>query len=134
MSSSAPNHIQARDPPPASISTTLISYTSDYIHKTLHPHDEALSSTTKNSDAQGLPPIAVAETQGKFLYLMAKMKGAKKVLEIGTLVSTVFLMLRCFEVFLKKIDLLLFTIRTLLFSTKVRMAGDEQRLEANDGI
>jgi predicted O-methyltransferase YrrM len=87
MSSSAPYHTQARGPPPASISTALISSTSDYILKTLHPHDEALSSTMNNSEAQGLPPIAVAETQGKFLYLMAKMKGAKRVLEIGTLVS-----------------------------------------------
>jgi len=71
--------------PPSSIPTAQISSMSNYILSTLHEPDDALSFAQKNSEKEGLPPIAVTETQGKFLYLMAKMKGAKKVLEIGTL-------------------------------------------------
>jgi len=87
MSSTNPSIFDTttRGPPPSSISTAQISSMSNYILKTLHEPDEALSFTQKNSEKEGLPPIAVTETQGKFLYFMAKMKGAKKVLEIGTL-------------------------------------------------
>ncbi|MGF2616004.1 O-methyltransferase [Rossellomorea vietnamensis] len=38
----------------------------------------------KNRDA-GLPSIDVSPNQGKFLHLLVKLKGAKKILEIGTL-------------------------------------------------
>jgi len=89
MSSTNPSifHKTGAGAPPSSIPTAQISSMSNYILKTLHEPDDALSFTQKNSAKEGLPPIAVTETQGKFLYLMAKMKGAKKVLEIGTLVS-----------------------------------------------
>jgi len=39
----------------------------------------------KASRAAGLPNIAVAPNQGKLLHLMAKMVGARRILEIGTL-------------------------------------------------
>ena len=44
-------------------------------------------STQNVSDAEaaGLPAIQVSPNQGKLLYLLAKMCGASRVLEIGTL-------------------------------------------------
>lgn len=58
------------------------------------PHDDAaLFGAMASSTAAGLPPIAVSPTQGKFLHLLARMIGAKKILEIGTLggYSTIWL-------------------------------------------
>jgi len=74
-----------RGPQPSSIPTAQIASVSKYILNTLHEPDDDLDFTTKNSEKEGLPPIAVTETQGKFLYLLAKIKGATNVLEIGTL-------------------------------------------------
>jgi predicted O-methyltransferase YrrM len=47
--------------------------------------DAALSGALADSDAAGLPHIAVSETQGKMLELFARMSGARRILEIGTL-------------------------------------------------
>ena len=49
--------------------------------------------TLPESSAAGLPSIAVSPQQGKFLFLIAKAMGAKRVLEIGTLggFSTIWL-------------------------------------------
>ncbi|HEX2144575.1 MAG TPA: O-methyltransferase [Glycomyces sp.] len=47
--------------------------------------DEALSEATAAAQRAGLPPISVSAAQGKLLYLLAKVLGAKRVLEIGTL-------------------------------------------------
>ena len=55
--------------------------------------DPALEAALEASSAAGLPPIAVAPTQGKLLYLLARLQGAKRILEIGTLggYSTIWL-------------------------------------------
>ena len=65
----------------------------DYIGERLVGEDEALHEVAKASDTAGLPAIAVAPNQGKLLHLYAKMIGAKRVLEIGTLggYSTIWL-------------------------------------------
>ena len=47
--------------------------------------DPALAATLEASDAAGLPPISVADNQGKFLMLLALARGARNILEIGTL-------------------------------------------------
>ncbi|CCA69214.1 related to caffeoyl-coa o-methyltransferase [Serendipita indica DSM 11827] len=47
--------------------------------------DEDLSGALTRSVAEGLPDIAVSEAQGKFLFLLCKSIGAKRVLEVGTL-------------------------------------------------
>lgn len=54
--------------------------------------DDFLVRTLQNSQAAGLPPIEVSPAQGQFLYLLTKLSGAKRVLEIGTLAgySTLF--------------------------------------------
>ena len=60
---------------------------SDKYHNSfLIPKDDVLDAAVKNSADQGLPiDIAVSTAQGKFLHLLAKSIGAKKILEVGTL-------------------------------------------------
>jgi predicted O-methyltransferase YrrM len=57
----------------------------DYINHWLLPADPILESALQASEAAGLDPINVAPNQGKFLHLLAKIQGAKRILEIGTL-------------------------------------------------
>lgn len=56
-----------------------------YVTELLAPADEALDAALAASEAAGLPPIAVAPNQGKFLHLLARVMGARRILEIGTL-------------------------------------------------
>ncbi|MER7619896.1 O-methyltransferase [Streptomyces sp. NPDC126503] len=64
-----------------------------YVTDLLAPADEALTAALADSTAAGLPEIAVAPNQGKFLHLLALVQGARKILEIGTLggYSTIWL-------------------------------------------
>jgi predicted O-methyltransferase YrrM len=64
-----------------------------YIDGLLMPADPILGAALEDSAEAGLPDIAVTPGQGKLLYLMAKMQGARKILEIGTLggYSTIWL-------------------------------------------
>ncbi len=48
-------------------------------------HDEALMAALRSSEEAGLPAINVAPNQGKLLQMLAKLNGAKRILEIGTL-------------------------------------------------
>jgi len=56
-----------------------------YIEHLFNPQDEALMQNLQNAQAADLPTINVSPNEGKLLYLLAKMSGAKRVLEIGTL-------------------------------------------------
>jgi predicted O-methyltransferase YrrM len=47
--------------------------------------DPMLDAALADSDAAGLPPIHVAPNQGKFLELLSRIHGSKRILEIGTL-------------------------------------------------
>ncbi|MGA5351206.1 O-methyltransferase [Streptomyces thermodiastaticus] len=64
-----------------------------YFTTLLSPEDEALRAARRESDAEGLPQINVTANQGKLLQLLALLKGARTVLEIGTLggYSTIWL-------------------------------------------
>jgi predicted O-methyltransferase YrrM len=64
-----------------------------YLVDRLVPHDPALDATLAASNAAGLPPIHVAPNQGKLLNLLARLRGARRILEIGTLggYSTIWL-------------------------------------------
>lgn len=64
-----------------------------YITDALVPPDAALDEALAASHAAGLPPINVAPNQGKLLQLLARMQGARSILEIGTLggYSTIWL-------------------------------------------
>jgi len=64
-----------------------------YISDRLVAPDPDLEAALQTSAAAGLPPINVAPNQGKLLQLLAKMSGARNILEIGTLggYSTIWL-------------------------------------------
>src|SRR5580693_4145349 len=51
----------------------------------LIPSDPALDGALAASDAAGLPTISVSPSQGKMLMLLARLAGASRILEIGTL-------------------------------------------------
>lgn len=55
--------------------------------------DAALDRALETAEAAGLPAISVAPNQGKLLQLLARMQGARTILEIGTLAgySTIWL-------------------------------------------
>lgn len=57
----------------------------DYFMNKLLPENEHLNAVLQANKAAGIPEIDVSPTQGKLLYLLAKMKGAANILEIGTL-------------------------------------------------
>jgi predicted O-methyltransferase YrrM len=57
----------------------------NYLGSQLLEEDPVLNRVTETSQQSGLPPIAVSPLQGKFLYLLARLMGARQVLEIGTL-------------------------------------------------
>lgn len=65
----------------------------DYIAEKLLGEDDALAAALANNAVQGLPPIDVSATQGKMLSLLARIAGAKHILEVGTLggYSTIWL-------------------------------------------
>jgi len=64
-----------------------------YFTDLLVPSDPALNAALADTDAAGLPQHNVAPNQGKLLQLLAKICGARTILEIGTLggYSTIWL-------------------------------------------
>ncbi len=56
-----------------------------YITEMLIPKDHVLDAAISDSVAAGLPQINVTPTQGRFLHLLARVQGARRILEIGTL-------------------------------------------------
>ncbi|MGO1854978.1 MAG: O-methyltransferase [Microbacteriaceae bacterium] len=67
--------------------------TDQYLADTLVGEDPALAAALTAQRAAGLPDIEVAPVGGKLLNLIARMSGARRVLEIGTLggYSTIWL-------------------------------------------
>jgi predicted O-methyltransferase YrrM len=65
----------------------------DYFAALFAPEDAALAAALAASDAAGLPSINVTASQGKLLTLLARLTGARRILEIGTLggYSTIWL-------------------------------------------
>jgi predicted O-methyltransferase YrrM len=72
---------------------TTWSDVDEFFTQHLLPADDALSAALDASVAEGLPPISVTPPQGKLLHLLARMAGARRILEIGTLggYSTIWL-------------------------------------------
>ena len=64
-----------------------------YLTDLLVPPDPALDAALRASTAAGLPPINVSPNQGKLLHLLARVQGARSILEVGTLggYSTIWL-------------------------------------------
>ena len=65
----------------------------EYLANALIEPDEALEAALAASEAAGLPAIHVTANQGKLLHLLARIGGARRILEIGTLggYSTIWL-------------------------------------------
>jgi predicted O-methyltransferase YrrM len=64
-----------------------------YIDQLFVPRDAALEAAVQTSRAAGIPQIQITPSQGKFLYMLARIRGARRILEIGTLAgySTIWL-------------------------------------------
>src|SRR5438132_13061192 len=64
-----------------------------YLTDRLAKPDAILEATLASADAAGLLDISVSPTEGKLLHVLALAVGARKILEIGTLVgySTIWL-------------------------------------------
>lgn len=56
-----------------------------YLNDRLITEDPVLDAALAASEAAGLPAINVSPTQGKLLQLLARLQGARIILEIGTL-------------------------------------------------
>ncbi|HEX3510540.1 MAG TPA: O-methyltransferase [Solirubrobacteraceae bacterium] len=75
------------------MSYSLWQEVDEYVEEQLIGPDAALDDALRASIAAGLPPIAVSPAQGKMLGLLARIHGARRILEIGTLggYSTIWL-------------------------------------------
>ena len=76
---------------PSTIDTKAATSASDwarsdeYHNSFLLSDDVVLRQALSNSDAGGLPRIAVSPAQGKYLTLLAKSLQARRILEVGVL-------------------------------------------------
>jgi predicted O-methyltransferase YrrM len=57
----------------------------EYIERLFVPRDPVFEKALRDSAKAGLPEIHVSPNEGKLLYLLAKLSGARRVLEIGLL-------------------------------------------------
>ncbi|MEO8448479.1 MAG: O-methyltransferase [Gemmatimonadota bacterium] len=75
------------------MSQVLWTAVDDYIANLFSPPDPALPGALAATAAAGLPSISVSPNQGKLLFLLARLQGARAILEIGTLggYSTIWL-------------------------------------------
>lgn len=60
----------------------------EYFEATLLPDDAILDEALRSSAAAGLPPHDVSPAQGRLLQILALLRGARTILEIGTLGGT----------------------------------------------
>ncbi len=75
------------------MSEELWTAVDDYVAAHLVREDDALRLAVAGAEAAGLPPIQISPAQGKLLHLLARLVGARRVLEVGTLAgySTIWL-------------------------------------------
>jgi caffeoyl-CoA O-methyltransferase len=72
-------------PMPKMNTSRMLVEVDDYIERLFVPHDSVFAQALRDAAKAGLPPIHVSPNQGKLLYLLAKLSGAHRVLEIGLL-------------------------------------------------
>src|SRR5215469_16623700 len=75
------------------MSEELWTKVDEYLAERLIPADAALTAAREANAEAKLPAIDVTPTQGKLLYLLAKVLGARRIQEVGTLggYSTIWL-------------------------------------------
>lgn len=64
---------------------SAIANVDDFLKDLFIGDDENLQSALDQIDENGFPPASVSATQGKLLYVLAKLVNARNILEIGTL-------------------------------------------------
>lgn len=106
----------------------------DYIVDALFEADPALDAVLAANNDQGLPAIDVSPAQGKLLSLLARMQGANKVLEIGTLggYSTIWIA-RALPMDGKVVTLELDTHHASVARSNFERAGVSDRVELRVG-
>ena len=57
----------------------------EFVGETLVSHDEALQGALDAAEVAGLPQIQVSPPQGRLLQMLARLQGARTILEFGTL-------------------------------------------------
>jgi len=67
------------------MNTEIFGQVDAYISELFNQPDEALDAVGKSIIEENIPQISISPNQGKFLHIMAKLCGAKKILELGTL-------------------------------------------------
>jgi caffeoyl-CoA O-methyltransferase len=65
--------------------TDIFTAVDGYISGLFAREDAALTSALQEMSAAGMPEISVSPVLGKFLHMLAKLAGARRILEIGTL-------------------------------------------------
>ena len=68
-----------------SIDEKLAGRVDRYIEALFARQDPVLTENLKNAGLRGLPSINVSPNEGKLLFLLAKISGASRILEVGTL-------------------------------------------------
>lgn len=65
----------------------------DTYHESLHARDEVMERVLLEASEAGLPPIQVPPSLGRLLMILARLAGARRILEVGTLggYSTIWL-------------------------------------------
>ena len=106
----------------------------DYIVDALFEADPVLDAVLAANHDHGLPAIDVSPAQGKLLSLLARMQGAKKILEIGTLggYSTIW-MARALPAGGKIVTLELDPHHAKVARTNFERAGVSERVELRVG-
>jgi len=106
----------------------------DYIVDALFEADPVLNAVLAANHDQGLPAIDVSPAQAKLLSLLARMQGAKKILEIGTLggYSTIW-MARALPVGGKIVTLELDPHHAKVARSNFERAGVSERVELRVG-
>jgi predicted O-methyltransferase YrrM len=96
--------------------------------------DEALGEAVRSMTAGGLPAIQVSPNQGKWLHLMAKAIGARRILELGTLAGySAIWLARALPPDGRLITLEVDSDRAALARTNVDRAGVGERVEIRVG-
>jgi predicted O-methyltransferase YrrM len=67
------------------VSSEIWTAVDDYFAQHILPADPVLDATQETARAADLPAISVSAAQGKFLHLLVRIQGARRILEVGTL-------------------------------------------------
>jgi predicted O-methyltransferase YrrM len=116
------------------MSDSLWNTVDQYLAERLLTPDAALSKVVARNTAAGLPAIDVSPLQGKFLHLLAKIQGARRILELGTLggYSTIWLA-RALPADGKLITLELEEKHARMARENLSVAGVSERVEIRTG-